>query len=145
MIRAWVAVISKAHVLGGAAGGFTQVCHGRRAPLARLHAGDWLVSYSPTTERHGGEPLRAFTAIGEVSDDELYPFDMGDGFVPFRRRVRYAETRHDAPVKALSAELDFIRRTPNWGLLARRGLFEIPLSDAQRIGRAMGASRLPAL
>jgi hypothetical protein len=37
--RAWIAVISHAHVERGKGGGFTQVCHGKRAPLERMKPG----------------------------------------------------------------------------------------------------------
>jgi hypothetical protein len=33
-----------------------------------MRRGDWLVYYSPAVEM-GGEPLRAFTAIGRIEDD----------------------------------------------------------------------------
>ncbi|MGB8598595.1 MAG: hypothetical protein WCE88_03760 [Burkholderiales bacterium] len=31
----------------GVAGGFTQLGYGKRAPLACMKAGDWLIYYSP--------------------------------------------------------------------------------------------------
>ena len=34
--RYWIAVASADHVARGVAGGFMQVCHGKRAPLARI-------------------------------------------------------------------------------------------------------------
>ena len=33
--RAWVGVVSRAHVLRGVEGGFAQLCHGKHAPLSR--------------------------------------------------------------------------------------------------------------
>jgi hypothetical protein len=81
--RMWVGVISRAHVLRGVAGGFTQVCHGKRAPLARMKPGDLFFAYSPTTELRGGEVLRAFTAVGVIHDDVVVQFDMGGGSYRF--------------------------------------------------------------
>ncbi len=45
--RHWIAVISKDHVVNGVSGGFIQVCHGKQAPLKRLHQSDWVMIYSP--------------------------------------------------------------------------------------------------
>jgi hypothetical protein len=133
--RAWVGVVSRSHVQRGVAGGFAQLCHGKRAPLARMQPGDCLIYYSPSTEFRGGEPLRAFTAFGRVSGARAYEFDMGGGFVPFRRDVSYFAARAVA-LASLSDQLHFTRST--WGLLARRGHFEIDLHDRDLIAAAMG-------
>jgi hypothetical protein len=138
--RAWVAVISRAHVERGKAGGFTQVCHGKRAPLERMKPGDWLAYYSPTTEFRGGEPLRAFTALARVLSDTAYPFDMGGGFVPFRKDVAYVSEAHAAPIRPLLPRLHFAQQHPNWGMLARRGNFEIDTHDLCVIAAAMGCA-----
>lgn len=138
--RAWVAVVSRAHVERGSAGGFAQVCHGKRAPLERMQPDDWIAYYSPTTEFRGGEPLRAFTAIGRVLSEEAYPFDMGGGFVPFRKDVAYAPGTHAAEIHPLLPQLHFAQRTPNWGMLARRGHFEIDAHDLVTIAAAMGCA-----
>ena len=55
--------------------------------LKRLKAGDWIVFYSPKTAYVGGEALQAFTAIGQVKDEELYQVDMSEDFHPWRRNV----------------------------------------------------------
>jgi hypothetical protein len=138
--RAWVAVVSRAHVERGAAGGFAQVCHGKRTALERMQPGDWLAYYSPTSEFRGGEPVRAFTAIGRVLSETAYPFDMGDGFVPFRKDVAYAPATRAAPIHPLLPRLHFAQRTPNWGMLARRGHFEIDAHDLTVIAQAMGCA-----
>jgi EVE domain len=135
--RSWVAVVSAAHVERGVSGGFAQACHGKRAPLARMRAGDMLVYYSPRTELGAGVPLRAFTALGHVSDERVYPFDMGGGFVPHRRDVRYLHQR-TVLLDALASRLHFTQPGSGWGLLARRGHFEIDLHDAGVIAAAMG-------
>jgi hypothetical protein len=139
--RAWVGVVSENHVQRGVAGGFAQLCHGRSAALSRMNVGDYLVYYSPRTDMRAGAPLlRAFTALGRVTGEDVYRFDMGGGFVPNRHDIRYAEIRRCVPVAELHHELDFIREHSNWGMLARRGHFEINLHDARQVARAMGAS-----
>lgn len=50
----WINTVSRAHVLGGVEGGFTQADHGRNTRLRQLARGDWLVFYSPRTEFRGG-------------------------------------------------------------------------------------------
>lgn len=131
--RAWVGVVSHEHVQRGVAGGFAQLCHGRHGPLARMRVGDWLVYYSPATQRGGSDALRSFTAAGRVTGAEAFRFDMGGGFVPYRRVIEYVPARRVVPVRELAARLRFVREHPNWGMLARRGHFEIPLEDAALI------------
>lgn len=140
--RAYVGVVSQAHVLRGVAGGFAQLCHGKRGPLARMRAFDLLFYYSPTTERGGGERLQAFTAVGQVVGQEVYPFDMGGGFQPFRRDVRYLEADVVA-LAAVRAQLAFARDA-TWGMKARRGHFEIAAADARVLLRAMRARARPS-
>jgi hypothetical protein len=142
--RAWIGVVARSHVELGVAGGFAQVCHGRRAPLERMRAGDYLVYYSATTERRGGEPLQAFTALGRIQDRQAYSFDMGGGFVPFRRDVRYATCTHPAQIAPLLPRLHFVQQQSNWGLLMRRGLFQIDAHDLALIAGAMGCVELGA-
>ena len=85
-MTAWLGVVSAEHVRRGVAGGFAQVGHGKRAPLARMHQGDTLVYYSPRERRDDTASLRHFTAIGIVADETIWQVDEGD-FKPFRRKV----------------------------------------------------------
>jgi hypothetical protein len=133
-VNAWLGVVSRAHVQRGVAGGFAQVCHGKAGPLRRMKAGDWLVYYSPSVEI-GGEPLRAFTAVGRIEDDEVFPFDMGGGFVPFRRRVRYARAREVA-LEAIKDRLELCRGS-GWGAALRRGLLPLAQADLATLTAAM--------
>lgn len=135
--RYWVGVVSAAHVARGVSGGFAQLCHGKKSPLAQMRAGDLLVYYSPRSELGGGERLRAFTALGVVVDERVYKFDMGGGFVPTRRDVRYLHERR-VSLDALSGLLHFTRPGSGWGLLARRGHFEIDAHDGGLLAQAMG-------
>jgi hypothetical protein len=130
----WLGVVSRSHAQRGVAGGFAQVCHGKVQPLRRMRPGDWLIYYSPTIEM-GGEALRAFTAIGEVADDEVFKHDMGGGFVSFRRRVRYATAR-EVPLADLKDSLDLCTQ-PNWGMALRRGHLLLTPGDFATIARAV--------
>lgn len=140
MTRAWVGVVSRAHVMRGVEGGFAQLCHGKRVPLEKMGVGDWLIYYSPRTEMRGGEPLKAFTALGRVTGERTVTFDMGGGFVPYRREVRFERAAKEVPLARLGEGLGFIRDNPHWGMLARRGHFEISLEDLRTIAAAMGVS-----
>ena len=142
-MKAWLGVVSRAHVQRGLAGGFAQVCHGKAAPLRRMERGDWLVSYSPTEEM-GGTPLRVFTAIGEVQDDEVFQFDMGGGFVPYRRRIRYVPASEVA-LQVLQPRLELCA-SPSWGMALRRGHLPLSVKDFTLIATAMSAgAHLPRL
>ncbi|MGE0743711.1 MAG: EVE domain-containing protein [Rhodospirillales bacterium] len=137
--RFWIGVASREHVRAGIAGGFCQLCHGRAAPLRRLEAGDRLIYYSPRTAMRGGEPVQAFTAIGEVVAGAPYPFDMGGGFVPFRRDIRFLPA-FDAPIAPLLETLSFTRGRRSWGYAFRRGVFEATAADHAAIAAAMGVA-----
>lgn len=137
--RAWVGVVSRTQVLHGVAGGFAQLSHGKHGPLARMNVGDWLVYYSPRTDFPEDAPLRAFTALGQVVGERAYVFDMGGGFVPYRRDVAYLKGVREVPIREVASELDFITSHPNWGMLARRGHFEIDMADLHKIRKAMSA------
>jgi len=140
----WVGVASRDHVMIGRAGGFCQLGHGKRVPLDRLKPGDRLIYYSPRTQIEGGEPVQAFTAIGEVLDGPPRQVDMGQvrmgkGFKPFRRDVRYFAAS-DAPIRPLLERLAFTRGKPSWGYVLRRGLFAIDADDYRLIAKAMGVT-----
>ena len=120
----------------GIAGCFTQANHGKASGLKRLAAGDWLVFYSPKTAFVDGEPLQAFTAIGQVKDDELYQVEMAPNFVPWRRNVDF-KTAQEVPIKPLIGDLSFIKDKTHWGYQFRFGLFEIPEADFHLLADAM--------
>lgn len=134
-MTAWLGVVSRAHVQRGAAGGFAQLCHGKAQPLRRMRQGDWLVYYSPTIEM-GGAALRAFTAIGQVEGADIYPYDMGGGFVPYRRGVRYVDAK-EAALDMIKPKLKFCAQ-PNWGMALRRGHLPLDAADFATIAAAMG-------
>ncbi len=120
----------------GVAGGFTQASHGKPHMLKRLTKGDWIVFYSPKTSYQDGDPLQAFTAIGQVKEDELYQVEMSPDFVPWRRNVKFYDC-HETPVKPLISDLAFIKDKTNWGYKFRFGMFEIPQEDFKKIQSAI--------
>ncbi len=126
--RYWVIVASKNHVQNGVRWGIAQANHGKAAPLRRMQTGDGILYYSPKLEFGGDEKLQAFTAIGQVTGDTIYQFDMGDGFVPYRRDVKYFGCR-DVPIQPLIPFLTFIQDKNSWGYMFRFGFFEIPKID----------------
>jgi len=138
--RYWINTVSRDHLLNGVEGGFTQVQHGSRSGLRRLAKGDLIVFYSPRTAFEGGDPLQAFTALAEVSDEAPYQMVMTRDFRPWRRNVRFLPAG-EAPIAPLIEPLEFIRDKRRWGFPFRRGLFEIGEADFGRIADAMGMAR----
>ena len=142
MSRNLLAVASANHVRKGRAEGFMQVCHGKLAPLRRIKPGDHVVYYSPTQTFRGSETLQSFTAIGVVAEREPYPFDMGGGFVPYRRDVHWL-TAQEAPIRPLLDQLEFTAGQRNWGYALRFGVLALSVHDMALVAQAMGAE-LPA-
>jgi len=136
-MRYWIGVVSKEHVLKGVQEGIMQLGHGKRAPLVRLKKGDWLIYYSPLGSFGDKAPLQAFTALGQVSDDNIYEYPVTDDFVPFRRKVNYKKEVNDVPIRPLIEKLSFIKSKQSWGYVFRFGLVEIPRPDFVTIKRHM--------
>ncbi|RZU38678.1 EVE domain-containing protein [Fluviicoccus keumensis] len=141
MNKSWIAVASAEHVRRGRAEGFMQVCHGKAGPLRRLRPGDRVVYYSPTVTFGGKDRLQAFTALGAVRAGEPYPFDMGGGFVPFRRDVDWLAVGQ-ASILPLLARLELTAGKKNWGYAFRFGLLEISAADMDLIAAAMQAAAI---
>ena len=142
MTSYWIGVASRDHVMRGVEGGFCQLSHGKSSPVERLKPGDRIVYYSPREQMGEGEPVQAFTAIGEVLPGEAYRADMGGGFKPVRRDVRFFKA-HDAPIKPLLDTLSFTKGRTSWGYAFRRGSFRIEAEDYRIIAKAMGVSVEP--
>lgn len=134
--RHWLGVVSRDHVRRGVALGIAQIGHGKKAGLLRMAPGDTLVYYSPRESLGDGAPLQAFTAIGRVSDDEVWQADEGD-FRPWRRRVAYDTAATEAPIRPLVGTLE-LTEGASWGVRLRRGLLELSAADHAAIARAMG-------
>lgn len=134
----WINTVSRSHVLIAVKGGFTQANHGKPHMLKKMARGDWIVFYSPRTEYPAGPPLQAFTAIGQVTDDEVYQADLDPEFRPFRRNVSYLTTV-EAPIRPLLDDLDFVVDKSRWGYRFRTGVFAIDEHDFDVIRGAMTA------
>ncbi len=135
----WIGVVSKDHVDTGTAGGYTQLNHGKAAPLERMRAGDGFVFYSPRTAYPDGEPLQSFTAIGRIRTGIVYQADAAAGFRPFRLDVDYLPAQ-PAAIKPLIERLSFIRSKTHWGAAFRFGIVRVPEADFALIAHAMGRS-----
>lgn len=139
----WVAVACAMHARRGCAPsdgpGFMQVCHGKASPLRRLRGGDRVAYYSPTVSMGGKDKLQKFVSIGLVLPGDPYVFDMGGGFVPFRKDVQYVDAV-EASILPLIPQFDFVESTARWGYKFRFGLFEISEHDMCLIAQAMQAS-----
>ena len=115
-----------------------QVCHDKQAPLRRLRPGDRVAYYAPRQSLRGGAPCQCFVSIGTVLFGEPYAFDMGAGFVPFRRNVRYLAHAHEAPIEPLLDSFEFVESRQRWGYRFRFGLFKVSEHDMGLIAHAMG-------
>lgn len=137
--RYWIAVACEEHALRGARSqpGFMQVCHGKKAPLARVRPGDVVTYYAPTLTMGGRQRRQAFVTLGLVLPREPYLFDMGGGFVPWRRDVRYWQAQ-PAPIAPLLDPLGWSQDGPHWGMRLRFGLAAIAPAQMHCIAQAMG-------
>ena len=132
----WINTVSRDHVERGVRGRFTQANHGKPHMLRKMARGDWLAFYSPRTVYPDGEPLQAFTAIGQVVDDEPYQVETTDGVSPWRRNVDFVPCT-EAPIKPLIEHLGFIEDKKRWGYKFRFGVFRIDDHDLEVIRLAM--------
>jgi hypothetical protein len=115
-MKYWITVASKDHIARGVAGGFMQANHGKQAALKRVHADDWVLFYSPKQTMNGAEPCKAFTAIGQAADEEIYQHKMSEDFIPWRRNVKFYKSI-ETPITPLVDELDFIPIKSRGGIL----------------------------
>jgi hypothetical protein len=139
---AWLGVVSAEHVARGDRLGIAQINHGKRAGLARMRPGDWLVEYSPQRRLGEQDPVRAFTALGRIADDEIWQADEGC-FKPFRRRVEYRPDARWAPLEELRHRLD-LTAAANWGYSLRRGLVPLTGHNLAVITEAMTSAAVDA-
>lgn len=140
MVKYWIAVASREHVKRGVAEGIAQVCHGKPGPLKRMKPGDWIIYYSPVDVFGSKIPLRKFTAIGTVDNDEPYLFKMREDFIPWRRNVTFIASQEVA-IEPLIDKLSFIINKQHWGFPFKRGCFEISKSDFNILATNMGINR----
>ena len=103
-----------------------------------LQRGDRVAYYSPAVTMGGKDRLQSFVSIGVVQPGVPYPFDMGGGFVPFRRDVKYAPAQ-EAPIAPLLDHFAFVEDRARWGAKFRFGLFSVNDADMRLIADAMQA------
>ena len=133
----WIGVVSLSHIEIGVRGGFMQLNHGKRAPVSRLKAGDYIAVYSPKTAYPDGQPLQAFTALGRVETGAVYQVAVSEDFKPFRIDVGFLPCAA-APIRPLIARLSFIKNKQSWGAAFKFGQLKVPSEDFERISQAMG-------
>ncbi|TXT41570.1 MAG: hypothetical protein FD135_201 [Comamonadaceae bacterium] len=137
----WIAVASAEHARRGCAQpqqGFMQVCHGKCTPLERVRPGDRVAYYAPSLALGGKDRLQSFISIGLVQPGVPYAFDMGGGFVPFRRDVVYVPAQ-ETPIAPLLDHLEFVEDRTHWGYKFRFGLFKVSDADMRLLAHAMQA------
>lgn len=137
----WIAVASAEHARRGCAtpaDGFMQLCHGKCAPLKRVLPGDRVAYYAPALTMGGRDKLQRFVSLGVVQTGQPYAFDMGGGFVPFRRDVAYVPAK-EASILPLIDQFNFVENRQRWGYKFRFGIFEVDEHDMRLIAVAMGA------
>jgi hypothetical protein len=125
----WISTVSRDHVRVGIQEGICQVCHGKKAPLARMKKDDWIIYYSPKISMGGKVPCQKFTAIGQIADNNIYQHKMTENFSPFRRNVSYIKNANEVPILPLLDQLSFTQGKKNWGAKFRFGFFEISDKD----------------
>src|SRR5258706_8989459 len=135
-MKYWIVVASKDHLQRGVAGGFIQANHGKAAPLKRMHQGDFVIFYSPKVEFEKPEKLQCFTAICKLIDDDIYQHDMGGGFVPFWRNVKFLPAQ-DVSILPLINDLTFIKDKTHWSAPFRFGTLQIPEEGFRSIAEKM--------
>jgi EVE domain-containing protein len=134
----WIGVVSKEHVMRGVKLGIVQIGHGKRSGLARMKPGDGFIYYSSKQKMDDKVPRQAFTAIGFISEGDIYQADEGE-FKPWRRNIDYLEAQ-DTPIRPLLNELSFTQGKINWGYAFRYGLLKITKEDFDLIAKFMNAT-----
>lgn len=132
----WIVVISKEHTQLAVNGNFMQACHGKQAPLKRMKKGDYVIIYSSKFTMDGNEKLQAFTAVGQVADNEIYQFQMTENFKPFRRNIEFLKSI-ECLIAPLINDLEFIPNKKRWGYPFRFGFLEITENDFNLITSKM--------
>ncbi|MFV7443289.1 EVE domain-containing protein [Acinetobacter pittii] len=130
-MKSWIAVISYEHALIASKLGILQVCHGKKGPLIATHAGDEVFIYCPRTEMRAGKELKLIAFRCSFINNDIYQFEQTPEFKPFRKDVIFDHAFVPKPIKDIKG-LE-LTSNPNWGMLARRGFFEISQHDATLI------------
>jgi len=95
-----------------------------------------VIFYSLKLEYDKLEKLQSFTAICRIVDENIYQYDMGGGFVPFRRNVQFLSSK-DVSIFPLIHDLTFIKDKSHWGAPFRFGTLQIAEADFRLIAGLM--------
>jgi len=135
-MRFWLGVVSRDHVLRAWRWASPRSAT-EGAPASKVEGDDWLVYYSPRPSLGSKQALRAFTAIGQVADNDIWQADEGD-FHPWRRRIAYLDDVTEIPIAMLADELE-LTSTPT-GATVAAGLLELSEADFKVIRGAMSTT-----
>ncbi|EJF98912.1 hypothetical protein MEI_00079 [Bartonella vinsonii subsp. arupensis Pm136co] len=135
-MKHWIAIISRDHARLAAKLGFLQVCHGKAGPLQKTSKGDEVFIYCPRSEMGTGKILQTIEFQCVFKDNNIYQVEQTPNFTPFRKDVLLNKQAKPVVLKEIQG-LEFLSN-PRWGMLAKRGFFEITAYDATRIRKAMG-------
>ncbi|HCV79996.1 MAG TPA: EVE domain-containing protein, partial [Zunongwangia profunda] len=127
-VQYWIIVASKDHVENGVGQGIAQACHGKVTPLKRMKKGDLVIYYSSKQTFGKPEKCQEFTALGKVSDDEIYQQQVSEDFCPSRRNIEFLQCK-DTSILPLIDDLQFIQNKKRWGYPFRFGMLEINKHD----------------
>lgn len=132
----WIITASKEHVKNGVQGGFAQACHGKSAPLKKIKEGDYVIYYSSKEYFNKKDKCQEFTAIGKVTSNNIYQFEMTSKFHPYRKNVAFLKSK-DISILPLINDLEFITNKQKWGYPFRWGTLQINQHDFKRISKLM--------
>lgn len=132
----WIIVASRDHVNSGVESGIVQACHGKSSPLKRMRRGDFVVCYSGKQMMDKPDKCQEFTALGRVTDDEIYQLEVSKDFAPSRRNVEFFNCQA-VSILPLINDLSFIQNKQHWGYPFRYGFFEIKRNDFELISSQM--------
>ena len=135
-VQYWIIVASKDHVENGVGQGIAQACHGKVTPLKRMKKGDLVIYYSSKQTFGKPEKCQEFTALGKVSDDEIYQQQVSEDFCPSRRNIEFLQCK-DTSILPLIDDLQFIQNKQSWGYPFRFGILEINKHDFDLISSQM--------
>lgn len=132
-IRFWLWTAPRDRVRQAVARGLVGVSAGERELVRIPGRADGVVAYSPRASGRETTPLRAFTALGYLADDE--PEQRVNQWV---RRVGWESGRIETPLHPLARSLQ-LTRGADWGRVLRTPLIEIERSDFEIIRAQMAA------
>ena len=101
--------------------------HGKKAPLTRMHEGDRVLIYSPTTTFPGGKPFKAIAIVGAITGAAPEPSDVIPDGYRLRAELRWIEP---LPLERIRDHLPMSK--------LRFGCFDLPAADADAIWAMVG-------